>query len=150
MRAVLDTNILARSVLNPSGPAGEVLRLLTQPPHALILSLPQLSELSRVLDYPRLSSLHGWTSEEVHTYLLHLQQGAVMVVPATLPEGGVVPHDVEDNIIVAAAVAGHVDVICTLDRHLRGPEVEHYCAQHGIRILTDLELLELLRESDDR
>ncbi len=147
MRAVLDTNILARTVLNPTGPAGEALSILSRSPHTLLLSLPQVSELSRVLAYPRLQSIHGWSDDERQAYVTNLQQNAYMVVPATLPEGGVVTHDADDNAIVAAAVSGQADVICTLDRHFRDPNVQSFCAAKGIRIVTDAELLEILRKS---
>lgn len=145
MRVVLDTNILARTVLNPSGSAGEVFRLLSEPTHTLVLSIPQLSELARTLAYPRLSALHGWTEQELDSFLANLQQSAFVVVPAELPEGGVVPADVEDNVIVAAAVAGQADVLCTLDRHFQHVDVQQFCSSHGIRIVSDVELLTVLR-----
>src|SRR5262245_13418497 len=37
------------------------------------------------------------------------------------------------------------EVLCTLDRHFRHPDVEAYCTAHGVRIVNDTELLQLLR-----
>jgi len=57
--------------------------------------------------------------------------------------------DPDDDPIIATAGVGKADVICTLDRHFRQQNVQSYCSQHAIRIVTDLELLKLLREQGD-
>lgn len=49
--------------------------------------------------------------------------------------------DPDDN----AAIAGQAQVICTRDRHFRNENVVDFCAQHGIRIVDDIELLTELR-----
>lgn len=67
------------------------------------------------------------------------------VVDVPAPLSFQVQHDPGDDPIVAAAVYGRVDVLCTLDRHLRRFEVATYCGQFNIRILTDVELLAELR-----
>jgi predicted nucleic acid-binding protein len=51
MRIVLDTNVLARAVTGPGGPAGELLRRV-QRDHLLVLSPFLITELARVLRYP--------------------------------------------------------------------------------------------------
>ena len=45
---------------------------------------------------------------------------------------------------ILTAIAGEADVICTRDAHLLDADTKRCCAQHGIRVLTDLELLEEL------
>jgi hypothetical protein len=50
VRAVLDSNILARAAKPSTGPAREVLTRLRTPPHALIASPFLLNELERVLE----------------------------------------------------------------------------------------------------
>ena len=54
--------------------------------------------------------------------------------------------DTDDDAILATAVAGQADAICTLDRDLTRPEVVAYCRQHGIEILSDRELLQRVHE----
>jgi len=49
MRAVLDSNVLARAMYGVGGPAEESVRRLTAPPHVLIVSEFLLRELRRVL-----------------------------------------------------------------------------------------------------
>lgn len=48
----------------------------------------------------------------------------------------------------ATAVMGQAEIICTRDRHFGHPDVQAYCAARGIRIMTDLELLKLLRKPE--
>jgi len=143
MRVVLDSNVLARAVRGGTGPAAELLGIVMVPPHTFILSPFLLSELSRVLRYPRMRKLHKLNDAELDTYVQSLQTAALVVNPLSAPS--IVSADPDDDPIVATAVAGPAEVLCTLDRHLRTPAVRAYCAAHGIQILTDVELLQLLR-----
>jgi hypothetical protein len=47
-------------------------------------------------------------------------------------------------------VLGGANVLCTLDRHFRDPQVLQYCAEHGIEVMSDIELLQRLREIDNQ
>jgi putative PIN family toxin of toxin-antitoxin system len=145
MRAVLDTNILARAATPGDSPAREVFKRLSQPPHLVILSPFLLSELSLVMRYERVKRLHGLDEEGINNHLIDLQETALMVIPSTGPAAAVVPHDPHDDPVIATGVAGNADVLCTLDRHIRHHDVQAYCAAHGIRVLTDVELLQELR-----
>ncbi|MEX0717913.1 MAG: hypothetical protein WD066_15065 [Planctomycetaceae bacterium] len=75
-------------------------------------------------------------------------RAAALIVPLPANSQAVVPDDPDDDPIIATAVVGKVDVLCTLDRHIRLPEVEAYCAARNTRVMTDVDFLELLRESD--
>jgi predicted nucleic acid-binding protein len=115
------------------------LRLLDRP-HAIVASNYLLDELRRVLNYPRVQRMHGLMPEEVEQHVRDVEAIAEVIdVPA--PYSFQVRHDPDDDPIVAASVFGRVDVMCTLDRHLRRPGVVTHCAQFNIRILTDVELL---------
>jgi len=57
----------------------------------------------------------------------------------------IVPHDPKDDAVVLTAITGHADVIRTLDAPLHEPDVKAFCLQHGIRVLTEIELLAELR-----
>lgn len=147
MRVLLDTNVLVRATGQASGPARAVFLRLLDPPHAIIASSFLLDELRRVLNYPRVQRVHGLTQDEAEKYIGDVEAAAEAVdVPAPLPFQ--VQHDPDDDPIVALAVYGRVDILCTLDRHLRRPEVVVYCAQYNIRVLTDVELLVELRAQD--
>jgi hypothetical protein len=47
--------------------------------------------------------------------------------------------------VVYTAVMGRADAPCTLDQHLRHPSVAAFCSGRGILVLTDVELLRMLR-----
>ncbi|HVG08051.1 MAG TPA: PIN domain-containing protein [Thermoanaerobaculia bacterium] len=53
MRAVIDTNILVRSILNPKGPTGRLLEELRAGRFRLLYSELLLEELAGVLARPR-------------------------------------------------------------------------------------------------
>src|SRR5438045_365871 len=100
MRAALDTNILARAARG-TGPAAEVLRLLTSSPHLLILSPHLVSELSRVLRYDRVRRMHGLDDAGIDSYVAQLQTAALLVSPAApVPDGGVVLRDPDDDPVI--------------------------------------------------
>ncbi len=140
MRVLLDTNVLVRATGRSSGPARALFLRLVDAPHAIVASNYLLDELRRVLTYPRVQRVHDLTSQETEQYVRDIQAIAEVIdVPGPLEFQ--VRHDPDDDPIVAAAVYGRVDVLCTLDRHLRRPEVVSYCAQFNVRILTDGELL---------
>lgn len=143
MRIVLDTNVLARATPGKAGPAAAV-RLAIRPPHLLVLSPYLLTELGQVLRYDRVRRMHGMADERIDQYLASLQLDA-LVVDMAAAHGTIVPNDPKDDPIVMTAVSGRADVLCTLDKHLRHPDVVRFCANHGVRVLDDVELLAELR-----
>ena len=145
MRVVLYTNVLARATPGKTGPAREVLDLVAVPPHVFILSPFLLVELPRVLRYKRMRKVHGLNDQEIDTYVQNVQAAALVVnlLEATPPY---VPHDPDDDPVVATAVAGQAEVICTRDHHLGHPDAKAHCLKLGIQVLTDIELLNLLRK----
>lgn len=146
MRVVLDTNILARA--SRAGLARELLQNLRTGAHSYIVSPFIIAELSEVLRYDRLRRMHRLDGAAIDQHVRDIAEGAVRIIDVSAFVVPIVPDDPEDDLIIATAIAGQAEVICTLDRHLRHPDVQAYCAQHGIRIMTDVELLQLLRQMD--
>lgn len=148
MRVVLDTNVLVRAVSSPHGPAGELFDcLFLFPGHLLITSGELLVELSRTLAYERVKKLHGLDYEAMSRFVDMVESGSFVVsIPESIPR--VVPADADDDVVIATAVAGAAEVICTRNKHLRHSDVFAYCAARSIRILDDLELLAELRSPD--
>jgi putative PIN family toxin of toxin-antitoxin system len=143
MRVMCDTNVLVRPILTPSGAAAELLRRIAEE-HLLVTSAYQLTELLDVLRRPAIRVLHGRTDRDLRRIISRIYSLASVVrLPADIPT--IVQYDPEGNPIVMTAVAGRAEVLCTLDRHLRRPEVIDFCAGHGVRILTDSDLLAELR-----
>jgi putative PIN family toxin of toxin-antitoxin system len=149
MRIVLDTNILARAASPSAGPAREVLMRSATAPHVLVLSAFILSELSRVLRYPRVQAMHGLDDARIDRFVADVEAaGVTVLLPLSLRP--VVLHDADDDPILATAVFGHAEVLCTRDRHLQHAVVRAQADTHGIRIMGDTDLLALLRQSDAR
>ena len=146
MRAVLDSNVLARALYSVGGPAEEAVRRLTAPPHVLVVSSFLLEELRRVLRYPRLQRVHGLGEQAIERAVAALQIAASYVEVREEDVIRVVPHDPDDDHLVAAAVAAPADVICTRNKHLYHEAVVGYCRQHAIDIMDDVQVLARLRE----
>jgi putative PIN family toxin of toxin-antitoxin system len=145
MRAVLDTNVLVRAMASPSGPAGELFERLSAD-HVLIASLELLEELARVLGYDPVRRMHQRTDVDITEFLASVGSGAT-VVPLPKPLPRAVPGDPKDDLVVATAVAGRADVICTLDRHFYQDKVRNYCRERMIEIMDDVQLLARLRSA---
>lgn len=143
MRVVIDSNVLARATPGKTSAAREVLLLVTQAPHLLITAAQLLAELARILQYPRVRALHGLDDAGIQAFLQAVQTGSLVVSPASPPP--IQTHDPDDDIVIATAVAGRADVICTWDQHLLDPAIQAACAALGIRVLKDIDLLRELR-----
>jgi putative PIN family toxin of toxin-antitoxin system len=145
MRVLLDTNILARAAAGPPGPAHELFLRLTHHEHVLLISQPLTAELARITRYERVRKMHGMPDSEIDEYIA----GIVLVAERidsqaqTLP---VVIADPDDDAVVATAIKGRADALCTLDRHLFQPAVVDHCRQQGVEVMADIELLARLRE----
>ncbi len=143
MRVVIDSNVLARATPGKTSAAREVLLLVTQAPHLLVTAAPLLVELARILQYPRVRALHGLDDAGIQAFVQSVQAGSLVVSPATPPP--IRTQDPDDDTVIATAVAGLAEVICTWDRHLLDPSIQAACATLGIRVLKDVDLLRELR-----
>lgn len=143
MRVTCDTNILVRAAVRPGGPARAVLLEAAISPHFMVLSAEIIDEVSEVLHYDRVRRQANLTDDEIAEFIELLNNLCEMAVPAKpFPA---IAGDPDDDLIIATAVHGRADAICTRDRHLRHRLVRAYCATFGIRVLTELELLAELR-----
>jgi putative PIN family toxin of toxin-antitoxin system len=144
MKLLLDTNILARAAAGPPGPAHELLLLATQHTHTLVLSPFLVSELGRVLRYDRLRPVHGLNDVEIDQYVDDLVMIADWIDPKV--PASAVSRDPDDDPVIAAAIAGRVQALFTLDRHLLRSDVKDYLTARGIEVLGDLDLLSRLSD----
>lgn len=77
-----------------------------------------------------------------------LEEAAASIVVRKEDVAQVVPHDPDDDHVVAAAVVAGADVLCTRNRHLRHEDVVAHCRRYGVEVMDDLELLRRLREAE--
>lgn len=141
MRHTPDANILVRAVTSPTGSAQWMMECIrSSPDHVLVLSEYILTEVRRVLLYARVRDRYGLGPEKVELYLHDVRRSAEMVEPfVTRP---VVLSDPADDMVLYTAVEGQADVLCTGNlRHFGTPGVRQFCAEHGIRVMTDVEVL---------
>jgi uncharacterized protein len=143
MRVVLDSNVLARATPGKTSAAREVLIRVTKQPHTLVTAAALLAELARTLQYPRVRALHGLDDAGIQAYLQSIQLGSLVVNPAIPPPLQTANPD--DDLVIATALAGQAEVLCTRDRHLLNPLVQAACAVLGIRVLNEVDLLHELR-----
>lgn len=119
------------------------------PNDLLVTSAALLSELSQTLAYDRVRKLHGLDDAETKRFVDRVAAGSLIVVLES-PLPTVVLADQDDDVVVATAVAGKANLICTRNKHLHHPDVVAYCAARSIRVVDDLRLLEELRALDMR
>jgi putative PIN family toxin of toxin-antitoxin system len=143
VRILLDTNLLVRAAITPKGLAREILRLIeANEDHVLVMSPYLFSEVADVLRRDRIRARWPLTDEEIHLYCHYLSTVGEEVSPQPLTA---VIQDTKDQAIIETAVAGAATVICTLDSHFYEPTAAAFCAARGIRVMNDVELVQLLR-----
>ena len=143
MRLVLDTNVLTRVVISPQGLAAEPFDRV-RAEHVLVSSSGMLDELSRVLAYDRVRKPHQRNDQEIGEFVQNVEAGSVLIqLPADIP--AVVMADPDDDAVVATAVLGQADTICTRNTHLYAADVVAYLRQWSIEVIDDVQLMALLR-----
>lgn len=144
MRQSFDTNILVRAAISRQGPAKRLLNLVTAAPeHTLVLSPYILNEVRGVLARPHLQRLSPQSTADIEQYVEFLTENAELVDPVV--EYPVVLSDPKDDPVLFTAVRGQAEVLCTANvKHFGTPEVTAFCRQHGLRVMTDVELLRKL------
>ena len=113
--AVVDTNILVRAVIKPTGSVGPVLERLRDKDYLLIYSEPLLSEFIDVINRPRIRDKYHITPEDISTVvaLLILRGREIRSV-----ERIEMCRDPKDNMVLEAAVAAEAQVIVSGDEDL--------------------------------
>ena len=143
MRIVLDSSILVRAFAKSRGLAQELLLATLTERHTLILSNELLSEVARVLRYPRLAMVHGQNEEAIYNFTGWLRDAAEIV---TLnPTASTPIRDSNDIFVLQTALRGEADVLCSGDRDFFEPPASTFLASVGIAVLTDAQLMGKLR-----
>ena len=137
MRAVLDVNVLISAVISPLGAPGRILRFWEQDKFELASSPPILSELERVLHYPKIQGKYNIPAEFIKQFLDMLQGGAILIEP--IIKLTTIKEDPSDNRYLECAVASESSYIVTGDISLLDLNTFK-----GIQILTPAGFLALL------
>jgi putative PIN family toxin of toxin-antitoxin system len=115
MRAVVDTNVLVRAVIKPTGTVGPVLMRLRQDDYTLLYAQSLLEELVDVLNRPRIRGKYRLSDQDIQTVVSLILLRGEMVTPT---ERITACRDPKDDKFLEVAVAGEADVIVSGDQDL--------------------------------
>ncbi len=132
-KIVVDTNNLI-SALGWEGKSKELIRKVIDKEFALFISIKQITELKRVIDYPKF----GFTVEQKKKFLEILFETATIVDTKTKLD--VIKEDHDDNVLLECAVEVNADYIISGDAHLK--KLKEF---HGIRIVSVSGFFEEMR-----
>lgn len=112
----MDTNVLVSGLMYPAGVPGRVVGAWLDGRYDLVLSVEQLGEIARVLDYPRIRKILKWDRSAIERFLkqLYLRSLTVDITGVTAE----VPGDAGDAMILAAAIVADADHLVTGDADL--------------------------------
>ena len=143
MRIVLDTTILVRANESSHGLARQLLLDIVASRHTLLLSSEILYELARVLRYPRMQALYGLPETRIYDYIGFLREVSELV--RLNPLLSIPIRDVNDVVVVQAALIGEADVICTKDEDFYDPGLARFLTRVGISVMDDVTLMQRMR-----
>jgi putative PIN family toxin of toxin-antitoxin system len=148
VRFTVDSNILVRAVTSPGGPALRLLDLVLDA-HTLVLSRFILDEVERVLLYPRIQARYRITLEQATRFTASLADASHLVEPTNVAP--LTASDPDDDAVLYTAADGHADVLCTRNlRHFSSAAVKAFCQRRGIRVMTDLDVLQEFSDRGSR
>lgn len=138
MRAVLDTNIVISGLLWQAAPR-QVLDAARDKRITLHTSSVLLDELAEVLSRPHLASVIAANRASPAFLMQRYAMLAQLVIPAQTTR--VVAKDIDDDAVIACALAAGADLIVSGDAHLLN--LKHY---QGMRIIDAAEAVRSLAQ----
>jgi len=126
MKVVLDNNIFLSGLMLPDSQPGKILAAWRSSAFDLVLSEPMLTEVSRVLAYPKIRKRIAWTDVEIEHFISLLRFHAEIVNIEGVD--AVVPRDADDAPVLAALIASHADCLVSGDQDLLVLK-EHYAIE---------------------
>jgi putative PIN family toxin of toxin-antitoxin system len=144
LRIVLDTAILSRAHPLATGPARALLELILERGDVLIMTESILAELDRAMRYPRMVKHSGLSPREITEYVASVKRSTDMLTIFSAPIPPI--SDPDDVHVIQAAICGKADFLCTLDKHFFEEPVPDFCADRGITVITDIDLLKKVRQ----
>lgn len=145
-RIVIDTNIIARSVASPHGLAWKLFQRALAESYLLCTSSFMLAELDRVLRYPRLRKMHGLSDQEIEEFVQSVQRVS-LVIELGSDKIASVTRDIDDDPIIETAIRAKVSYLCSNDLDIHAANVVEHCRQYDIAVVTDRQLMNILRNS---
>jgi len=140
LMVVPDTNIFVSGTILSYGVPFEILRSWQRQEFILVTSEAIISEIQRVLRYPRIRNQYSVTEEDIRRLMTSLHRDAIVTLGSYEVRG--VPSDPDDDKFLACALEAQADYIVTGDPDLLS--LKYY---HGVNIINPKDFLENLRLS---
>lgn len=115
MRAVIDTNIFIRALINPRGIVWSLLERWRAGQFTLVYSAAILDEIITVLRRPRMGARYNIDEDAIEGLRRRIVGDGAVVVPSRMIRAC---RDPRDDMFLEAAVAGQADVIISGDQDL--------------------------------
>jgi putative PIN family toxin of toxin-antitoxin system len=141
LRVVLDTNQFVSALLNPEGPAFEILKASGfegEQKYELVISDEIFSEFRKVLSYPRIKKLHNWSKEKVEIFITLLKE--IAHIDESQGRERIVFEDPDDDKFFHLAIKTGAQYIVSRDIHLLN--VKEF---RGVRVLKPEVFLSALK-----
>ncbi|MBI2861314.1 MAG: putative toxin-antitoxin system toxin component, PIN family [Chloroflexi bacterium] len=135
--AALDANTIVSATIVPVGISAQILDAAAARHFTLITSGAIVTEVTRVLGYPRIQRKYHISPAGIERVRSFLQRRAVLT-PITVEIHGVATHS-EDDLVLATAVSAQADYLVTGDTHL-----QKLRAYGGVTIVSPREFLMVL------
>ena len=136
---VLDANQYVSALLKSRSNSAKIVKLVYEGHVELLISAPIISELRRVLAYPKLAKIHRRTPKDIERFIKKLEKIA-RLTPGKLPIQAVKDDPTDDKYLVCA-VEGGADFIVSGDRHLK--DLRQF---QGIRIVDPAAFLKIVSQ----
>ena len=140
-KVVLDTNVLISSLLKPKSKARDIYRLVLRGEIELYTSVDLISELSRVLEYPKFK----FEKLQKEVFLKNLMKVATVLVDPKL-RVNVIKEDPPDNKLLECAVEAKADYLISGDNEHLLP-LRNF---QGIKIISPSEFLKLYQKLNSK
>lgn len=137
MRAVIDTNVLLSGILWHGVPH-ELLEQVRNGKLTLISSPALLAELTDVISRPKFNAILSGSSTPRNKLLDELHKLAEIIEPPPLPLP--ICRDADDDVVLATAIAGRVDIIISGDDDLLSLKIHQ-----GIPVVTPAEAVQRIK-----
>jgi uncharacterized protein len=115
IRAVIDTNILIRSLIKPHGTVGPIIPRLRDGDYSLVYSAPLVDELVKKLSLPRIQVKYHVRLEEIEALVALIVLRGEKVMPTRQIK---LCRDPKDDMFIEAALAGEASYVVTGDDDL--------------------------------
>jgi len=116
VKVVLDTNVLLSGLMSPEGTPRRIVAAWCDGRFDVALSLDQLAEIGRVLEYPKIRQKLVWNNEQIEFFIKQLYIRAEVLELGSIPVE--VPRDAGDAAILATLVIAKADLLVTGDGDL--------------------------------